>query len=99
MGETLGQRLRRLREARGFSIPELASAVSASEGTIRQLETGQVKSPAFLLGLRIATALTVDPYYLALGSGFNMLERFDVMDRRITALESAAAHKSGPLPK
>ncbi|MDP9024446.1 MAG: helix-turn-helix domain-containing protein [Candidatus Eremiobacteraeota bacterium] len=96
MGDTFGARLRRLREERGFSVPELASAVGSSEGTIRQLESGQVKNPAFVLGLRLATKLTVDPYYLALGEGFDMLERFDLMDRRIAALESAANIKPRP---
>jgi transcriptional regulator with XRE-family HTH domain len=87
MSETFGERLRRLREAQGLSVPEIASAVGASEGTIRQLETGNVKNPAFALGLRLADKLNVDPYYLALGTGFSMQERFELLERRVGALE------------
>ena len=91
MSETFGQRLRRLREELGFSVPEIASAVGASEGTIRQLESGNVKNPAFALGLRIADKLNVDPHYLALGSGFSMQDRFELLERRIERLERRVA--------
>ena len=65
MNEMLGQRLRRLRMARGMTIIALANAVGVGESTIRQIDRGNVASPSLLLGLRIAAALKVDPYELA----------------------------------
>jgi transcriptional regulator with XRE-family HTH domain len=91
MTETLGERLRRLRTERGLSVIELASAVSASEATIRQIETGSVKAPSFLLGVRLADQLNVDPRYLALGDGASTTERFDLIERRLTKLEQRVA--------
>jgi transcriptional regulator with XRE-family HTH domain len=96
--ETFGARLRRLREARGLSVPELASAVGASEGTIRQLESGNVKNPAFALGVRLADNLGVDPHYLALGAGRSTSERFAQIERRITALENGQRPGSAGQP-
>ncbi|MDB5071050.1 MAG: Helix-turn-helix domain [Candidatus Eremiobacteraeota bacterium] len=87
MSETFGERLRRVRESKGFSVPDLASAVGVSESTIRQLEAGNVKSPSFALGLRIADRLTVDPFYLALGEGFSVTERLNLLENRLTKLE------------
>ncbi len=74
-----------------MSVPELASAVGASEGTIRQLESGNVKNPAFALGLRIADKLNADPHVLALGSGFSMRDRFELLESRIDKLERRVA--------
>jgi transcriptional regulator with XRE-family HTH domain len=91
MNETFGGRLRRLRTTLGITVVDLAAAVGAAEGTIRQIENGTVKMPSFLLGLRLADHLNVDPRYLALGEGFSMSERFDAIDRRLTKLEKRFA--------
>jgi transcriptional regulator with XRE-family HTH domain len=82
-----GDRLRRLREEQGFSIATLAVEVGVSEGAIRQMETGNVKSPSLLVGLRLAHRLGVDPYELALGVGSNLNERLILVERRLDALE------------
>ncbi len=86
-GETFGQRLRRLRTQRGFSVPELASSVGVFEGTIRQFETGNVKNPSFAIGVRLADKLGVDVHHLALGAGNSMGERIELLERRVAALE------------
>lgn len=91
--ERIGERLKRLRDENGLSVIELASAVGCSEATIRQLENGQVKAPTFILGLRIADRLAVDPRYLALGDGASMTERFDVLERRLAMLERSLARR------
>jgi len=91
VSETFGQRLRRLRDERGLSVVELASAVGASQGALRQLESGNIKTPSFLLGVRLAIQLNVDPHYLALGEGSSMTERFEVLERRLTKLEQKVA--------
>ena len=89
--ETFGERLRRLRNERGITVVDLALAVGAAEGTIRQIENGSVKMPSFLLGVRLANQLNVDPNYLALGEGFSMSERFDAIERRLKQIEQRVA--------
>lgn len=95
--ETFGERVRRLRTERGLTLVELAAAAGAAEGTIRQIESGRVKSPNFHLGLRLADQLRVDPNYLALGEGFSISDRFDSIDRRLRKLEQRIA--SMPTPR
>ena len=87
MSETFAARLRRVREEKGFTVPDLAAAVGVSPSAIRQLESSQIKNPSFALGLRLADRLNVDPHYLALGEGFSMTERFELIERRLTKLE------------
>lgn len=58
--ETLAQRLRRLRDEHGYTLADLAAAVGCSEGALRVLENGRVKSPSLLLGVRLADRLHVD---------------------------------------
>ncbi|HEY0396363.1 MAG TPA: helix-turn-helix transcriptional regulator [Candidatus Elarobacter sp.] len=87
MAESFAERLRRLREEQGFTVATLALEVGVSEGAIRQLETGNVKSPSFVVGLRLAHRLGVDPYELALGKGSTLEERLTVAERRIAKLE------------
>jgi transcriptional regulator with XRE-family HTH domain len=89
--ETFAERLRRLRHEQGYTAVDLATAVGASEGTIRQLESGNVKSPNFHLGIRLADRLQVDPRYLALGEGVGVAARFDAIERRLGKLESRVA--------
>jgi DNA-binding XRE family transcriptional regulator len=91
MSETFAERLRRLRREQGYTIVDLAAAVGAAEGTIRQLESGNVKAPNFLLGIRLADQLKVDPRFLALGEGVGIVERVDALERRVTKLEQRAA--------
>jgi transcriptional regulator with XRE-family HTH domain len=85
--DTLATRLRRLRNERGLGVPDVASSVGVSPGAIRQLESGQTKSPGFALGLRIAGCLNVDPWYLALGEGASLSDRLALIERRLDALE------------
>ena len=95
MSETFGERLRRLRTEQGITVVDLAAAVGAAEGTIRQIENGSVKMPNFFLGMRLADKLNVDPQYLALGEGFSMSERFDAIERRLKKLEQRIASIPG----
>jgi transcriptional regulator with XRE-family HTH domain len=65
--ENLGDRVRRLREDQGITIAALTATCRVSEGAIRQVETGAVKSPSLLLALRLSKALGVQPYWLGTG--------------------------------
>jgi transcriptional regulator with XRE-family HTH domain len=65
--ETFGERLRTLRTRRRLTPSALAHAVGVTEGAIRQMESGQTKTPSFLVGLKLAHVLGVTPAYLATG--------------------------------
>ena len=66
--QTIGQRVKKVREAQKLSQPELAKRVGRiSYQTIQQLESGDSKSSKYLLG--IARALGVRPEWLESGSG------------------------------
>lgn len=63
--ETLGERIRRLREAKGYSQGELGRLIGAGQSTISTLEKdGRTKRPDLIL---LAHALGVDAYYLKMG--------------------------------
>ena len=87
MPESFGDRLRRLRDEQGFTVAALALEVGVSEGTIRQLESGSIKSPSFTVGLRLAHRLGVDAYYLGLGEGSTLNDRLTQLERRLSKVE------------
>jgi transcriptional regulator with XRE-family HTH domain len=66
----LGDRIRKLREAKNMSQTELAKAAGVSQATISDAETGETKSGIRALTLlRIAAALDTNPEYLRTGKG------------------------------
>jgi transcriptional regulator with XRE-family HTH domain len=87
--ETFGERLRRLREAKGFALTTLAMKVGLTEACIRQLETGRTKEPRLGDGMRLADALGADVRYLAFGEGDppprapDLAERVAAIERRL----------------
>jgi transcriptional regulator with XRE-family HTH domain len=91
MPESFADRLRRLRDEQGLTVAGLALEVGVSEGTIRQLEAGTVKSPSFTAGLRLAHRLGVDAYFLAFGEGSTLNDRVTVLERRLAKLEQRVA--------
>jgi len=65
MPETLGERLRRKREACGWSQAQLAAKVGSSQAVIQKIETGKTLRPRNLEAL--AEALVVSPVWLMFG--------------------------------
>jgi predicted nucleotidyltransferase/DNA-binding Xre family transcriptional regulator len=57
----VGARIRACRLARGLSASALAVRAGVTENAIRKIESGDSKEPRFSTGVRIATALGVDP--------------------------------------
>lgn len=55
----VGQRLRKMREERGLSQEELASAAGVRQGNISRLERGKVASPGIDLLSKVAAGLGV----------------------------------------
>jgi transcriptional regulator with XRE-family HTH domain len=96
--ESSKDRLRRLRKRAGHSPSSLAHAVGVTEGAIRQMESGQTKSPSFAVGLLLARELGVTPEFLAFGDnglpgrvGARPVggDAIAALERRIVALEGA----------
>jgi len=55
--EGLGKRLRRLREAEGISLSEVARRAKVSKAYVSQLERGGSSDPSYSVIARLATAL------------------------------------------
>ncbi len=87
MIETFAERVKRLRIEQGYTASDLAVAIGVSEASIRQIESGAVRSPSFFVGLRLAERLHVDPRYLGLGAGYSITERFETLEERIKTIE------------
>lgn len=66
IGESIGDRCKRIRESLGMSQPALAKAAGVSNGTIGNLEAGLRKQPRELVA--IARALGVTPEWLQYGA-------------------------------
>jgi len=62
---TIGTRVRREREKRGWTVRELARRAAVSPGAVSKLEGGSRVSPSLELGKRLAKALGVTLDYLA----------------------------------
>lgn len=91
--EFFGERLRRLRVARGLSCAHLAQRVGVTEGAIRQMESGQTKMASFVIGLRLAKELDTGAWYLANGVPDDAAahDGADAISLRVTALEQRFA--------
>lgn len=67
--ETLGQRIVRLREERGWSGSDLAREAKISRGTLGDIEKGHRAEPGATIFVKIALALGVAGRYLLNGTG------------------------------
>jgi transcriptional regulator with XRE-family HTH domain len=65
--ETIGERIRRLREARGLSPADLAHAVGITPQAIAAIENGDTKCPKLPNALLIARALNISAWEIAFG--------------------------------
>jgi len=66
----LGDKIRELREAFGFTQGQLAVGASVSQGYLSQLENGDVKNPSAAVLLRVAQAMGVEPDELFEAAGY-----------------------------
>lgn len=74
----------------GFAHAERDSALSdqpMQEGTLRQIATGTIRSPSFLLGIRLADLYRVDARYLALGGGPSLEQRVESVEERLSFIK------------
>lgn len=61
---TLGERIKRAREAKGLTLLDVAREVGVSEATLQRYESGNIKNPKQPRLLSLAKALDVDVNYL-----------------------------------
>jgi transcriptional regulator with XRE-family HTH domain len=66
--ETMGQRIKALREARGMSQQELADAVGVSKSAVSQWELGQSQNVKLKTFLALLESLRTDMEYLVYGA-------------------------------
>jgi transcriptional regulator with XRE-family HTH domain len=59
MTSYMGQRVKRLREAREWSQPDLAKRAKVSQAYIAELERGTKRNPSVRIAVRLAKALGV----------------------------------------
>jgi transcriptional regulator with XRE-family HTH domain len=105
VGETVGERVRRLRLKHALTMTALAHAVGVSEAAIRQIEAGPTKLPGALTTLGLAEALSVTPRYLLTGHdrpaagrppAGDWTEAVEGLIARLAALEARVSALEGP---
>ena len=69
MNERFHERLKRLREENGWSLSKLARRVDLSEENIALLEADLHQVPTWVQISKLASALGINPFYLASGEG------------------------------
>lgn len=65
--ETMGERLRRLRIARGYTQPEFAKLVGVTKGAVSQWEDGSTKNLKLTVLAKVLEVLGTDLKYLVWG--------------------------------
>lgn len=100
--ETLAQRVKRLRQHKGLTVPLLASRADVGERVIQRIESGETTDPQFETAFRLARALGVGLYHFAFGESAaardlmdlvyddlaKVKDAVDALDARVSALES-----------
>lgn len=66
--ETMGQRIRALREAKGWNQEKLADVTGVTVSAVSQWERDETKNVKLEPFLRLAEALGTDPHYLVFGA-------------------------------
>lgn len=72
--ETMGQRIKRLREARNWTQGFLADQVGVTVSAVSQWELDQTENVKLVPFLRLAKVLETDPHYLVFGQTRGVLE-------------------------
>lgn len=67
--DSVGKRIRRLREDRKLSQEQLAKRIGIKQGSLTQIETGVTKAPAAETLIALARVFEVDPAWLMTGKG------------------------------
>lgn len=68
MMDTMGDRIRQLREARGMTQAQLAKACGVTGSAVSQWETAMTENIKLPVFLALCEALATDPHYLVFGA-------------------------------
>ena len=92
MMETLGTRVKALRERRHFTAARLGAIAGIGENALYKIESGATNEPSFRVGVRLAKALDVEPFFLAFGesSRSTPIASADVMEEHLIRKELLA---------
>ena len=66
LAEQMGERVRWVREAKGWTATELAAVIGVSEATVRRMEKGE-RGPSVPLIYTLSYRLGITPHYLFYG--------------------------------
>lgn len=66
--ETMGERIRTLRQAKGYSQPKLAELVGVTKSAVSQWEDGSTTNIKLVEFLTLVDVLGTDPHYLVFGA-------------------------------
>lgn len=69
MDESMGQRIKRLRDARGWTQGQLAELTGVTVSAVSQWELDLTENVKLVPFLRLAKVLETDPHYLVFGPG------------------------------
>lgn len=67
--ETMGERIKTLREARGLTQEQLGKAVGVTKGAVSAWETGNAQNVRLVTFLKLLDVLRTDYEYLVYGAG------------------------------
>lgn len=67
--ETMGQRIKQMRDQRGWTQTQLADLVGVTVSAVSQWELDQTENVKLLPFLRLAKLFETDPHYLVFGPG------------------------------
>jgi DNA-binding XRE family transcriptional regulator len=67
--ETMGQRIKKMRDQRGWTQGQLAERVGVTVSAVSQWELDQTENVKLLPFLRLAKLFETDPHYLVFGQG------------------------------
>lgn len=88
-----GQRVKELREKKGFSQTELANKVGVTYQIIGKIENGRIKSPSGKTAYSLAKALETTVNYLYGGEGFSESNNPEQLKNKIPVLDWHETHE------
>ena len=86
MMETLGARVKSLREKKKFTAARLGAIAGIGENALYKIESGSTNEPSFRVGVRLAKALGVEPFFLAFGESSRATQPVPSADASVTHL-------------
>jgi transcriptional regulator with XRE-family HTH domain len=93
---TIGERLRATRIARGFSQKSVADSAGVTNAAVSKWESNGGESMSAIVALRVAQYLNVNPFWLIMGSG-EPTDKIEIPEISLCAQE--IARKIDHLPK